>query len=91
MSSWQPGEDDEMVFSFDIAVEKEFRGMMVGPSLIERAIKEYNYGKDVYVEMGMKPIMRVEVVNMKLSRFMIKHYGFIVDRELPDRVYLSKE
>lgn len=80
-----------MAFEFDVAVDEKYRGMIVGPRLIQRAIDIYNQEKHTYLESGEKTIMYLNVINAKLADWMIKHHGFEVLRTSMISTILVKE
>jgi len=83
--------EEYAIFAFDIAVKPEFRGQGIGTSLIERALQEFEFEREMYEESGQKTAMRLEAINVKLGEFIIRNYGFEIEKKLPDRIVLYKE
>ena len=90
-SGWHTDENDYYIFAFDIAVKEKFRGQGIGTNLIERALEEFESERYIYEETGQKTAMRLEAINVKLGEFIIRNYGFKLEKKLPDRIILYKE
>ena len=90
-SGWYRGEDNDMVFAFDVAVQKEHRLKQIGPELITRAIQKFENERGDYESMGDKTYMRIEAVNLQVGAYLVKLHGFTVEHNLPDRMILRKE
>jgi GNAT superfamily N-acetyltransferase len=90
VSEWRVDEDIAQ-FHFDIAVLPQYANLKIGPTLMQRAIDKFEMERMDYDEAIGKSEIAVEVVNLKLSDFLIKHFGFTVDMEFTDRVFLRKE
>ncbi|MFA7219349.1 MAG: GNAT family N-acetyltransferase [Synergistaceae bacterium] len=89
-SEWRSGEGNVAQFSFDIAVHPEYRNLKIGTKLIERAVSQFESERHDYEEAFGRAEMFIEVINLRLSDFLIRDFGFEVVRELKDRVYLRK-
>ena len=83
--------EDKTIFSFDIVVNKGNQGQGVGGNLIREILRKYNNEKNDYIDMGLKPEINVEVVNIKFAEFLIREFGFEISRKLTDRYMLRKE
>lgn len=78
--------DDSDVFSFDIALDKEYQDMRLSHILIKIAIGEYHFLKDVYNDLKIE----VDVINPKLARILRDKFGFHVMEVIgKDRVLMS--
>lgn len=78
-SGWHPSHDyneEVYVFSFDVAVKKEFQGGLAGMKLIEEAIQQYEQEKEAY---GEKTMMRLWVINPRLIPILERRFGFEVE------------
>lgn len=85
-SGWSEEDRGEpvMVFSFDLAVDPEFRRRGVGKKLIEDAIREYERGKTEYrVDFGGRTMMRLWVINPHLIPY-LESIGFEIESEYND-------
>lgn len=62
----------EYEYSFDVAVDEASRGALVGPRLIEAAIRDFTMQSSEYGDILLKCL----VVNEKLARYLKERYGF---------------
>lgn len=76
-SSWSH-EDGVDVFSFDVAVKRQYQGTMAGMKLIQEAIKQYEWDKSMYEGNTM---MRLWVVNERLIPILVRRFGFEIESE----------
>ena len=83
--------DKEAFFSFDIVIQPEHRGKKIGSQLIERAIQRYENEKYDFEDMGKEVEMKLEAINLPLADFLIREFGFTVEKRLPDRVFLKRK
>ena len=91
-SGWYVDDKDRLVFSFDIVVEEKYRGKKIGTGLVDRAIQKFeserNESEEAY---GKKSMMRIEAVNVNFGEYLIRKYGFILEKKFADRIILVKE
>ena len=83
-SGWAPVSDygeGVYVFSFDVAVKKEFQNGLAGMQLIQNAIRQYEQEKDAY---GDKTLMRLWVVNPRLVPILERRFGFEIENSYKD-------
>jgi hypothetical protein len=78
-------EIDGNSFSFDIIINKEFRGKNLSHSLIDRAIENYNNIKDDY---GKKFSIVLDVVNPKMKGLLKTKYNFKVVKEIDGHIIM---
>lgn len=78
--------NNNYTFSFDIALDSSYQNMGLSSILINAAISEYNYLKEIFEDIEME----VLVINPKLVQILKNKYGFYVVRyESQDRVIMS--
>lgn len=79
--------NDTEKYSFDIALDSNYQNLGISSYLINAAIEEFNYQKDVY---GDELVMEVDVINPKLAEILTKKYGFTIVGHLgADRVLMT--
>jgi hypothetical protein len=65
--------EDLWVYDFDVVVSNEARDSLIGPRLINAAIRDYEDNK--YSVPG-RLYIKAQVINPKLAAFLEKHHGF---------------
>ena len=84
--------DDKCVFSFDISIQEKYRGQKIGTGLVDRAIGKFESERQEYSEVyGKDTMMRVEAVNVSFGEYLIREYGFILEKKMHDRIILTRE
>ena len=79
--------DSNDTFSFDIAIDSNYQNMGLSHKLIQSAIDEFNFRKDIY---GDEYKMEVDVINPKLAKILASKYGFYKVADITqDRVLMS--
>jgi len=88
---WTNNSITDHVFSFDIAIDAQYRGRGLGDIILKAMIEEYKDRNSIYEEMYDKrlPIM-ITVINPILVK-MLEKYGFRIDRQESDRVYMTHD
>jgi len=85
-SNWSEATDYDfpvMEFSFDVAVDKKFRGSeQVGMKLIQEAINTYEEEKTMYEESDYKTRIKLWVINTGLIPILEKFFGFEIESDL---------
>jgi GNAT superfamily N-acetyltransferase len=82
---------DKCVFSFDIAIQERYRGQKIGTELVDRTIRKFESERQEYAEIyGKDTMMRLEAVNVNFGEYLIRNYGFTLERKLPDRIILVR-
>jgi len=78
-------------FNFDVAIHPNYRGRGLAEILIKAMIEEYREYNSAYRDMYDKtlPIM-ITVINPLLIN-VLKRYGFSVDKQSSDRVYMTHD
>lgn len=72
-------------FSFDVIVDKPFRGQGVGPKLIDLGLSEYN---QMELEQGTE--LRLDVVNPKVEKYLLRK-GLRVLQKIGGHTIMTKE
>ena len=79
--------NDNETFSFDIAIDSGYQNMGLSHELIQAAIDEFNFRKDMY---GDEFKMEVDVINPKLAKILANKYGFYKVADISqDRILMS--
>ena len=83
--------DNNMSFSFDIALDKNYQNLRLSHLLIDAALEEYEMQNDTVLDMSNKKLsMDIDVINPKLADILKRKYGFRVKKRISnDRVIMS--
>lgn len=86
---WTNTDNDE--FSFDIVVNNRYRNKRLSYTLIDKALEEYDYKNDMYMDYkNTKLPMNVEVVNPLLVNILKNKYNFKIINKINNTTIMSK-
>lgn len=79
-------EGKEIMYSFDVIVDPDFKVGTIGIDLIDMAFEEYN---ELNIEFDDKVLMYVNVVNPRLAKYLVKVKGLTKDKKSHGSFYMK--